>query len=368
MPKSLFRIYTKKIFVTLQVLLILFFLLGCLLPYLPIYNFWWGGFIGIALPYCTILLFLSILFWLIVKPRFVLLCLFALLLGFKQISVMFGVNFKSTFSNTKNEENIRFVTWNIESFNGLANKNSQKKIIENEILNTLKDLQADIVCFQEFNSSVQNNHVNLLKTVFKYAYFAPDFDKVSNGYGGGSAIFSKYPIINTKQTFYTTEESLLYADVVKDKDTIRVFTTHLKSFKFSKENYNEIENIKTNKSLDKNATKGVIKKMKEAFIKRGSQTKEVVAVLNQNSYPSILCGDFNEVPNNYIYWQLRKNRKDAFIEKGFGLGRTYLHLARTLRIDYILPDDNFEVVQFDMIDEGLSDHKLLVADLKLKKQ
>ncbi len=367
MQKSFIRRYTKKLFVTLQILLILFFLIGCLLPYLPIQQFWWGGFIGIALPYATVLLLLSILFWLIVKPRFVLLCLFALLLGLKQIKVMFGLNFNANFKQAKKENTIRFVTWNIESFNGLANKAGQKKIIENEILNTLKDLQADVVCFQEFNSSPQNNHVDFLQSVFKYGYFAPDFDKVSNGYGGGSAIFSKYPIVNTKQTFYSTEESLLFADVVKGEDTIRVFTTHLKSFKFSKENYKEIENIKTNKTVDKAATKGVIKKMKEAFVLRGSQTKEVVAVLNQNKYPSILCGDFNEVPNNYIYWQLRKNRQDAFIEKGYGLGRTYLHLARTLRIDYIMPDYNFEVQQVDLIDEGLSDHVLLVADLNLKK-
>ncbi|MFY8128829.1 MAG: endonuclease/exonuclease/phosphatase family protein [Chitinophagaceae bacterium] len=367
MQKSFIRRYSKKLIVTLQVLLILFFLLGCLLPYLPIELFWWGGFIGIALPYCTILLLLSTLFWLIVKPRFVLLCLFALLLGYKQMSVMFGLNFKANFNTVKSKESIRFVTWNIESFNGLANKNSQKKIIENEIINTLKDLQADVVCFQEFNSSPQNNHVELLKTVFKYAYFAPDFDKFSNGYGGGSAIFSKFPIINTQQNFYSTEESLLFADIKKGDDTIRVFTTHLKSFKFSKENYDEIENIKTIKTVDKSATKSVVKKMKEAFVLRGKQTKEVVSILNKNNYPSILCGDFNDVPNNYIYWQLRKNRQDAFIDKGYGLGRTYLKLARTLRIDYILPDYNFDIQQVDLIDEGLSDHALLVADLNLKK-
>jgi len=38
-----------------------------------------------------------------------------------------------------------------------------------------------------------------------------------------------------------------------------------------------------------------------------------------------------------------------------------------LRIDYILPDTFFIVRQFDMIDETLSDHSMLVSDLKLRK-
>jgi endonuclease/exonuclease/phosphatase family metal-dependent hydrolase len=37
-----------------------------------------------------------------------------------------------------------------------------------------------------------------------------------------------------------------------------------------------------------------------------------------------------------------------------------------LRIDYILPDTSFTIKQFDMVDENLSDHVMLVTDLKLK--
>jgi len=62
---------------------------------------------------------------------------------------------------------------------------------------------------------------------------------------------------------------------------------------------------------------------------------------------------------------LKENRKDAFLEKQFGIGKTFIGLAYSLRIDYILPDNHFNVQQFDLIDENLSDHLMLVSDIEL---
>jgi endonuclease/exonuclease/phosphatase family metal-dependent hydrolase len=107
--------------------------------------------------------------------------------------------------------------------------------------------------------------------------------------------------------------------------------------------------------------------MRVAFTRRGIQANIVRETLDDSPYPSIICGDFNDVPNSYTYFQIRGTWQDAFLEKDFGIGRTYIALAPTLRIDYILPDPAFEIHQFDMIDEDLSDHLLLVADVSLKK-
>jgi endonuclease/exonuclease/phosphatase family metal-dependent hydrolase len=75
----------------------------------------------------------------------------------------------------------------------------------------------------------------------------------------------------------------------------------------------------------------------------------------------------NEVSNSNTYWKIRGNRQDAFLAKGFGLGKTFNSLSPVLRIDYVMPDNYFEVKQFDLVDEKMSDHKMLVADLMLKK-
>jgi endonuclease/exonuclease/phosphatase family metal-dependent hydrolase len=80
-----------------------------------------------------------------------------------------------------------------------------------------------------------------------------------------------------------------------------------------------------------------------------------------------LTGDFNDVPNSYTYFTIRKNLQDAFLKNGFGIGRTYSTLAPTLRIDYILATREFTIPQFNRIVKDYSDHYLLVADLRLKK-
>ncbi len=82
----------------------------------------------------------------------------------------------------------------------------------------------------------------------------------------------------------------------------------------------------------------------------------------------IMCGDFNDVPNSYTYFHIRGYRQDAFLAKGFGIGKSFNALAPTLRIDYILPDTTFNIHQFDMVDEDLSDHFMLVTDISLKKK
>ena len=54
------------------------------------------------------------------------------------------------------------------------------------------------------------------------------------------------------------------------------------------------------------------------------------------------------------------------MKKGFGIGRTYSYLSPTLRIDYILATNDFEVQQFNREVKKYSDHYMLVADVKLK--
>jgi endonuclease/exonuclease/phosphatase family metal-dependent hydrolase len=60
--------------------------------------------------------------------------------------------------------------------------------------------------------------------------------------------------------------------------------------------------------------------------------------------------------------------QDAFLKKGFGIGRTFSGLSPTLRIDYIFADEHFKVRQFNRVAKRYSDHYMLVSDMALKKQ
>ena len=90
------------------------------------------------------------------------------------------------------------------------------------------------------------------------------------------------------------------------------------------------------------ASRSLAKKLKDALGLRGYQADTVRRQLDASPYPYIICGDFNDVPNSYTYFHIRGNLQDAFIAKSFGIGRSYIHISPTLRIDYILPSKEFQ--------------------------
>jgi endonuclease/exonuclease/phosphatase family metal-dependent hydrolase len=170
---------------------------------------------------------------------------------------------------------------------------------------------------------------------------------VRYSYSSGLAIFSKHPILGKKRIPYSSSpESLLYADILFGTDTLRIFTTHLQSFKLIDRDFDQWEQAsKTGENLVA-ASQNVFGKMKRAFRNRGVQADVVRAYLDSSQHPEIFCGDLNDVPGSYAYWQLRGNhRLDAHLEKGWGLGRTFVMLAPTLRIDYIFADSAWQVMQ-----------------------
>lgn len=295
----------------------------------------------------------------------------ALLVGYQQLNVVFAWQPGPSATEYKQEKVLRVISWNIQSFNGLAKNKTVKQFARTELAESIVKLNADVVCLQEFNHTDGNNpesdNLSLFKKQYPYHYFSKDYERNRGNYQSGCIIFSKYPIIKNSKIKYPVAESLIYADIVKDADTFRIFNTHLQSFKFKQADYSDIEKIKEQDDETLKASKNIIRKMRLAFKRRGVQAGIVRRELDQSPYPSVICGDFNDVPNSYTYFHIRGKRQDAFLKGGFGIGRTFIALASTLRIDYILPDPVFNIRLFDMIDEGLSDHIMLVADLQLKK-
>ena len=99
---------------------------------------------------------------------------------------------------------------------------------------------------------------------------------------------------------------------------------------------------------------------------RKIQTDIIRQVLGDSPYPVIFCGDLNDIPNSYTYFQIKGDMQDAFLKKGFGIGRTFTAISPTLRIDYIFADRRFRIHQFRRIAKNYSDHYMLVSDIELK--
>ena len=368
MAKTLFRRATKTFFISANVVFTLLFLIACLSPYLNPASWWINGFTGLIVPYLALILIFFVVFWLSVKPILVLIPICTLLIGWQQLHVVFALHPGAGFVKHKHDDDLRIIDWNIQSFNGLTKNKAAKKMVRNEVAASILKFKPDVICLQEFNNAAATDNLSLFSKQYPYHFFSKDYRRSNGNYQSGCIIFSKFPIIDTGKVPYPVAESLIFADIVKGADTIRVYTTHLQSFKFKKEDYNDIENIKEQDDENLTASKSIFRTMTLAFSRRGVQTEMVKASIDKTPYPSVSCGDFNDVPNSYTYFHIKgDNRQDAFLQKSFGIGRSFIALAPTLRIDYILPDTRFDVKQFEMVDEDLSDHIMLITDIRLKK-
>lgn len=369
---NLVRSVIKKIFLVITLIICAMYLLTLLVPYLNPQHWWLIGFLGLTFPYLFFLLLFVFFFWLIVKPRLSLIPLITLLLGIKQISVTFAAHFSGNDLSKKPDSTFRLVSWNVANMYGLSNNIETKQHNRTELVKSILDLQPDIICLQEFNHSYTQgenaDNIGLFSKQFSNYFYSKDFNKDAGFYTSGSIVFSKYPFVDSGKIDYPGDftGSLIYVDIKINNDTLRVFTTHLQSFGFNTADYAEMNKIKQRDEESLEASKNIFNKMKAAFTNRGLQADIVHKQTDSVAHPSIVCGDFNDVPTSYTYFHIRNSRQDVFLKNGMGVGRTYNSLAPMLRIDYILPDTSFTIKQFDMVDENLSDHVMLVTDLKLK--
>src|SRR4030095_5842059 len=96
-----FRTFFLRVVIVINLILAAVYLLACLAPYLDPITWWFISWLGFIVPFLLILLFISIFFWLFFKPRYSLLFLVVLLIGWKSISVFFAFHFSKEFHYRK---------------------------------------------------------------------------------------------------------------------------------------------------------------------------------------------------------------------------------------------------------------------------
>ncbi len=350
------------------------YVLACLAPYLDPATWWIVSLIGLGFALLVVTLVAFIFFWLIFKPKYILISLLPLLIGWKSFAVFFAFHLPDKFDYKKPNTVLRVAHWNVARFNELRKNNNKGSQTRIKMMDLIKEQSADVLCIQEFFTSTDPDFYNNLGYItqelgYPYYYFSWDNDAYRQWVG--QVIFSRYPIIDSGMVRFprpAMPEALIHADLAVNGDTIRIYTTHLQSVQFKKKDYERIESIKnTDEGMVENS-KNIFSKLKRGLIYRCRQADVVRETIRQSPYPYLLTGDFNDVPNSYTYFTIRGNElQDAFLKTGLGVGKTFSYIAPTLRIDYILTTPDFSVKQFNRIIKNYSDHYMLVTDLELKK-
>lgn len=376
MAKGFFRRQAKRITIIANILAAILFLLGSYSYLFRPKHYWPIGLLNLTAFYLLLVLIAFIIFWLFVKPRRAFISATAILLAYKPISHVLPFRFSHSFAKEKQADALRVMTWNVAQFNVLNDRKHPE--VKNNMLDIINEYQPDIACFQEMvaeDSSIKKHgHMDEFLKKLNYPDYFYSYNSKSDFWGDahfGIIIFSRYPIINKRTVaFYPNDYNSIfqYIDIVKGEDTIRVFNIHLQSLRFSRTNLEYIDEPTIEEEKTLKESKSILSKFKRGFLKREIQADRIKVEVDNSPYPVILTGDFNDLPNSYAYHTIGGNMKNAFVEKGAGLGRTFSGISPVLRIDNIFAGNRFEVTQFLRINKKLSDHFPILADLQLGKK
>lgn len=308
-----------------------------------------------------------VVFWLLRKWRYIILPVIAILIGFSNLSTFYKFKGKHHGEEVLEGE-IKIMTYNVCSFHYGTSYNESKEGRITEIFEYIKEESPDILGLQDYytRTNVKNSiHHRLVNELgLKYYYSSSP----NNKYINGNAIYSRYPIQKSGTLFPLKDNnhSYIFADIDFGDKTFRVFNFHLASYKLAEPEKEIFESIRKGE-INKEESKNIIRKLIAANVKRSEEVGEILPILNDTQLPYVVLGDFNDTPYSYTYKKIAKNMKDAFVEKGRGLGSTYNGVFPAYRIDYILfTDKNFQAISFRKEDLDYSDHYPVSTVLELK--
>ena len=360
----------EKLFLWVTCLLGIGLLVSYLAPIVDPKKVWIIAFFGLAYPLLLIGNLIMLIYWLLRRRWLILLPIAFILIGWNILLNNIGfVRHEKPVTVANGSGSIRVMTYNVHNFKryGANNDISTK----HDILAIIKDQNPDVISFQEFYTRNQGQYdmrdsiMAIMGT--KYYYFEPI---TFNNYEAiGLAIFSKLPIIDqgiVPISTKLTQNACLYVDVKKGSEQLRIYNVHLQSIKFDPEDYKYLNRVSKQGKTDISSTRRLGGKLKNAFLKRSEQVVKVREHTNLYTHPFVIAGDFNDTPASYAVNQMAKGIKNAFREKGFGLGRTYNGDFPNYQIDYIMASPQFDVNSYQIIEKKLSDHYPVTSELSLK--
>ena len=240
--------FWNKIQILTNLIVSILLLLSYVLPYIspklsPIFAI-----ISLAVPILFILNLFFIIYWIIKLKKYVFISSITILLGMGYINSIYKFSEKKIFLNT----DVKIMSYNVRLFNHY-NWSKDKKIAE-KISNFISNKKPDILSIQEYYKS------NNLKIDYPYSFIKTK----SNNNKFGLAVFSKYKIVNKGSLdLKSSANNIIFVDIVKEKDTIRIYNIHLESLKMntSKENFGEQNSQK------------LLQHMKVSFKKQANQVE-----------------------------------------------------------------------------------------------
>lgn len=305
----------------------------------------------LVMPLFFILNGLFFMYWAIQFKKRMILSGLVLLMGITFINKFYKFTAKDF---PESDKDFIVMSYNVRLFNVF--KWIEREDVPENVLSFINEKNPDILCIQEYSNSA-----NMDLKVYPHRYIFIQGVKIKTG----QAIFSKFPIIDQGNiVFPNSNNNVIFADIKKGKDIIRVYNMHLQSIKISPDVSEISENID---EINKSKSQKLFYRISKAFKIQQQQAKIIEEHKKKCTYPLIICGDMNNSAFSYVYRSIKGKLKDCFEEAGKGFGATYKFRYYPARIDYIFVDDKMAVKKFENFPEfDNSDHYPIMTKVSME--
>jgi endonuclease/exonuclease/phosphatase family metal-dependent hydrolase len=325
--------------------------LAYLLPFLAPKFFPLLSVLTLFMPLFFILNGLFFLYWGFQFKKRMILSGLVLLMGITFINKFYKF---SAREYPEDEKDFTVMSYNVRLLNVF--KWLDRDDVPDAILTFINEKNPDILCIQEFSNSA-----NIDLKVYRHKYILVEGKKIKTA----QAIFSKFPIINQGNiVFPHSNNNVIFVDIKRGKDIIRVYNMHLQSIKISPD-VSELDE-KNIDAINQGKSQKLFNGISKAFAQQQQQAEIIKEHKKECTYPIIICGDMNNSAFSYVYRNIKGSLKDSFEEAGVGFGATYKFRYYPARIDYIFADTRMKVKKFESFtDFENSDHYPIMARLSM---
>lgn len=323
-------------------------------PYVNPAKFSWLSFFGTAFPWLLLSNLLLFGFWAWQGSRFALYHVGILIFGWQHITGFVGFDFGK---NQIPENALIVATHNLgDIYRGRPATDAWCEKRASEYAAFLKaNGSPDILCSQE----TSGKFYRLLAEKMGYAH--------TFNLKKGTVILSRYPIVAGGDVpFGNTYNSTLWADVqMPNKKVLRLYNVHLQSNRVTKTTEKVIKKGELDEEQTWEDISFVLSRVGSATGLRAQQAQKLREHIMASKWPVVICGDFNDTPNSYVYALLSEGFNDTFRKKALGVGTTFAGSLPLLRIDYVLTEKTLKTYSCSTLREGgkFSDHYPVVVAL-----
>ncbi|MDE5843318.1 MAG: endonuclease/exonuclease/phosphatase family protein [Muribaculaceae bacterium] len=255
---------------------------------------------------------------------------------------------------------LKILTWNIQ--HGADYQNPETT--EAHTLSAILDIDADIVCLQEICGFTPQTLTHFSQTAVDslFAKYPYRLGTENNDL----KILSKYPL---RHVYFGTLNHYVLAEnfIVKTPAReIAMANVHLPSFLLDAEERTILSVKNINKEEKERLGMSVIRKMKKVFPNRAEAAEKVINGFDGLSMPTIIVGDFNDVPASWTYRLFLKDGfQDAYVATNFFPTHTYYPNHMYFHLDQVFYRGGVRPLSVDKLNIPTSDHLPLLATFQI---